>query len=131
MHLGEYYHSQCALEGNSQCRSGVPGTLIVKDYTTSRIGQCMSKHATLAVTQTQGQHGCRDRPRIHGNQPGRLCQRLHSGVARSAALYFPFGRFRDYNGSQVPQQINEPHFGQQDDRRRVDDPECNHALPPP
>src|SRR5438552_622046 len=61
-------------------------------------------------------------------QPGRMRQRLNGGVGRPAAANFQHGRFRNYyRRSQLPQQVKLSHAGQENHRRCVDDPECNHG----
>jgi hypothetical protein len=47
-------------------------------------------------------------------------------------LEFEDGGLRDhYRAAQALQQVKLAHSGQQNDRRRIDDPECNQRESPP
>jgi hypothetical protein len=84
----------------------------------------MSENRALAVAQAEGQHGGRNRPRIRSDEPRGLRQRLNGRVGWSAAQVFLVGRLGDHHGrTEVPQQVNQAHLRQEDEGRRVDDPE--------
>jgi hypothetical protein len=132
LRFAEDNYPQSALMRNSEPSRGVPGRLVIDDGSAAGIGKGVSQHGSLAIAQTERRHVGRNRPRIDGNQPDRLGQRLNRRVGRSFALYFQDGCLRYHHGRpQSPQQVKLPHPGQQDNRRRIDDPECNQGGSPP
>lgn len=128
MRLGQDNDAQSTLMGNAQGCGGVPGCLIINDCSATGIGQRVSQDSGFAIAQSERRHVGRNRPRIDGSQPRRLGQRLNGRVGRSSALDFQDGCLRDHHGGpQLLQQVKVSHATQQNHRRRVDDPECNHG----
>ncbi len=116
--------SERSLMRDAERCGGVSSGLVVQDSAAAGIRERRRQNGAFACPEPKRGDGCRNWTRVDGRKPRRLSERLSAQVSGAALLNFMDGRGgNDDRGAEMLQNLKESGFGQQNDRRRVDDPE--------
>jgi hypothetical protein len=130
--LREDDQADCPHERDAVCVGASASGQVVDHHLASGVLQSDREDGLLPRIESPSTDGCGDRGRGHRDLPAGVVDGLNNRVGGGEARdLLEHWQWNDEIHSFCNQEVNPPDFGQEDERRRVDDAPGRHAPPPP